>query len=40
MRGSIATPTVEHLPMAREAARRGISMLIEKLIADTREAAQ
>jgi UDP-N-acetylglucosamine 3-dehydrogenase len=37
---SIATPTSEHLSVAREAARRGISMLIEKPIADTREAAQ
>jgi len=37
---SIAAPTVEHLAVAREAAARGIHMLIEKPIADTLEAAQ
>jgi virulence factor len=37
---SIATPTITHLPIARECVERGVHMLIEKPLAETPEKAQ
>lgn len=36
----IATPTVTHLPLARDIAQMGISFLVEKPVADSTESAQ